>query len=179
VSATRRRLRVYSDPFQHALIAAAVAAPLVPRAGAPAVATAVAAGLVIDIDHALAARSLRVRSLTGLATRPRSHSLVTALGAGAVATAAGGPLLGWAAFAGLASHLLHDAGDRAAPTPLLWPFAPARQIGRRRQVAGTLALIAASGAVSRAAGPASPARAAGGARDGSAGSGPRTASARS
>ena len=38
-------------------------------------------------------------------------------------------------------------------TPLLWPFAPARQIGRRRQVAGTALLIAGSLLVSRAAAP--------------------------
>ena len=52
--------------------------------------------------------------------------------------------------AGLGSHLLHDAGDRAAPTPLLWPAAPARQLGRRRQLAGTAALALASAAVARA-----------------------------
>jgi hypothetical protein len=64
-----------------------------------------------------------------------------------------GPLHGWAWVAGLTSHLLHDAGDRAAPTPLLWPFAPARQIGRRRQAAGTALLLASSALLSRAAAP--------------------------
>jgi hypothetical protein len=114
------------------------------------IATAVAPALVIDVDHAVAARSVRIRDTTSLATRPRAHSLLTALGAGAVATAAAGPLHGWAAFAGLSSHLLHDAGDRAAPTPLLWPFAPARQLGRRVQVAGTALLALGSVAISRA-----------------------------
>jgi hypothetical protein len=146
-------LRVYSDPFQHALIAAAVVTPLTRGRGWGLAGTAVAAALAIDVDHAVAARSWRVRDTTALPARPRTHSLVTTLGTGAVVTAAAGPLHGWAAFAGLTSHLLHDAGDRAAPTPLLWPFAPARQIGRRRQVAGTALLIAGSVLLSRAAAP--------------------------
>jgi len=143
------RIRVYSDPLQHALIAAAVAAPLVPRAGRRVVVTAVAAATVIDVDHAVAARSLRMGPITSLATRPRSHSLVTALGAGALVGVAAGPLHGWAAFGGLASHLLHDAADRAAPTPVWWPFSPARQLGRRRQLVGTALLLLGSVAVSR------------------------------
>ena len=73
-----------------------------------------------------------------------------AAAAGALVAAAAGPRHGWAAAAALASHLLHDAGDRAAPTPLLWPFAPARQIGRRRQLAGTALLALGSVLVSRA-----------------------------
>ena len=57
-----------------------------------------------------------------------------------MACAAGGRWHGWAAFAALASHLLHDAGDRAAPTPVLWPWRPARQLGRRTQLVGTVVL---------------------------------------
>ena len=163
-----RRLRVYSDPFQHALIAAAVAAPLVPRAGARVLLTAVAAASVIDVDHAVAARSVRIWATTSLAARPRTHSALTAVGAGALVAAAAGPLHGWAAFGGLASHLLHDAGDRAAPTPVLWPFAPARQLGRRRQLAGTIALVLASAAVSRATAASAPGPSSGGAGDGAA-----------
>ena len=63
------RLRVYTDPLQHALIAAAVAAPLVPRAGWRVILTAVTAATVIDVDHAVAARSVRVRATTSLSTR--------------------------------------------------------------------------------------------------------------
>lgn len=145
-----RKLQIYTDPVQHALIASAVAAPLVPRAGRRVLATAVAAALAIDVDHAVAARSVRIRATTSLPTRPRTHSLVTAFGAGAAVAAAAGPLHGWAAFGALVSHLLHDAGDRAAPTPMLWPFRPARQLGRRRQLAGTAILVLASVAISRA-----------------------------
>src|SRR3954449_1748650 len=168
------RVQIYTDPLQHALIAAAVAAPLVRPAGRRVLASAVVAALVIDVDHVVAARSLRIRDTTGLRARPRTHSLVTALGAGAAVTRAAGPLHGWATFGALASHLLHDAGDRAAPTPVLWPFAPARQLGRRWQLATTAALVLASVAVSRAAGSASRTRSAA-ARGGVASAPPRTA----
>src|SRR4051794_12886041 len=132
-STTARRVQVYTDPLQHALIAAAVAAPLVRPAGRRVLATAVAAALVIDVDHVMAARSLRIRDTTALPTRPRTHSLVTAAAAGAAMAGAGGRVQGGAVFGSLASHLLHDAGARAAPTRVLWPFAPARQYGRRAQ----------------------------------------------
>src|SRR4051794_27014192 len=145
-----RRVQVYTDPLQHAAIAAAVAAPLVPRAGRGVLATAVAAALAIDVDHVVAARSPRVRRTIALAARPRTHSAVTAVGAGALVAAAAGPVHGWAAFAALASHLLHDAGDHGAPTPVWWPFAPARQLGRRPQLVGTAALVLGSAAISRA-----------------------------
>jgi len=145
----RRQLQIYSDPLQHVLIAAAVVAPLAPRTGRAVFGTATAVALLIDLDHAVAARSVRVRDTTGLPVRPPSHSLLVAAAAGALVAAGAGPLHGWAASAALVSHLLHDAGDRAAPTPLLWPFAPARQIGRRRQLAGTVLLALGSVLVSR------------------------------
>jgi membrane-bound metal-dependent hydrolase YbcI (DUF457 family) len=108
------------------------------------------AALVIDLDHAVAARSVRLRATTGLDTRPRTHSLVTALAVALLVTRRRGPVQGWAVFGGLVSHFLHDAGDRAAPTPMLWPFAPARQLGRRRQVVFTAALVAVSFAAAAA-----------------------------
>jgi hypothetical protein len=174
-SPARSRVQVYSDPLQHALIAAAVAGPLVPRFGRGVIASAVAPALVIDVDHAIAARSVRVRDTTALVTRPRSHSLLTALGTGAVVAVAAGPAHGWAAFGGLVSHLLHDAGDRAAPTPLLWPFAPTRQLGRRRQLAGTVLLALGSLAVSRATAATSRGRSSGAAGGGGGTAPPRTA----
>jgi membrane-bound metal-dependent hydrolase YbcI (DUF457 family) len=180
-AALARAARIYTDPFQHALIAAGVVAPLVPRAGRGVLATAVVVSTAIDVDHVVAAHSARVRHTTALPERPQTHSLLTALTAGALVSAAAGPLYGWAAFGGLASHLLHDAGDHAAPTPLLWPFAPARQIGRRRQIAGTALLTMVSTAIGRAA-PASargPARGAADAGAGPAAARRRTASIRS
>jgi membrane-bound metal-dependent hydrolase YbcI (DUF457 family) len=112
-------------------------------------ATAVTAALMIDLDHVVAARSAWPRDTTALPARPRTHSLLTAAGLGCVAWAAGGPWHGWAAFAALGSHLLHDAGDRAAPTPVLWPWRPAGQLGRRIQLAGTVALAMTSAAAGR------------------------------
>jgi LexA-binding, inner membrane-associated putative hydrolase len=169
------RAQLYSDPLQHAVIAAAVAAPLVPRAGWRVILTAVAAATVIDVDHAVAARSLRIKATTSLATRPRTHSVLTALGAGALVAVAAGPVHGWAAFGGLASHLLHDAGDRAAPTPLLWPFARARQLGRRRQLVGTAILALGSVAIGRATAASARGRSAAGAGGDVAAARPRTA----
>lgn len=172
---SRRHVVAYADPILHGLLAAAVTAPL----GRGPVATAVVAGTLIDVDHPIAARSPRVAAMISLPARPRSHSLLTALGAGALGAAAGGAVHGWAAFAGLASHLLRDAGDTAAPTPLLWPWSPPRQIGRKRAAAGLAALALGSWTVSvlaaRAAGPSEPPAAG---ADG-AGTRPRTASGQS
>jgi membrane-bound metal-dependent hydrolase YbcI (DUF457 family) len=172
---TAELIRVYSDPLQHALIAVAVNAPLAARAGRGVLGTAVAAALVIDVDHAVAARSVRVRHTTALAHRPRTHSLLTAALTGAIVTAAAGPFHGWAAFSGLGSHLLHDAGDRAAPTPVLWPWQRPRQLGRRVQLAGTLALTMGSTIVAGFAGSTSRSRDAASADGGSAAGSPRTA----
>jgi hypothetical protein len=164
----RERLVAYGDPLVHALVAAAVVAPLVRRAGSAPLLTAVAAGTLIDVDHPVAARSLDLRENLSLASRPRSHSFVAALATGVVGGAAGGPMHAWAAFAGLASHLLRDAGDGNAPTPLLWPFAPARQLGRVPALGGIAGLAAGSWLLSRAAGAAA-SRSAAGADDGAAG----------
>jgi membrane-bound metal-dependent hydrolase YbcI (DUF457 family) len=170
-----RRVRVYSDPLQHAALAALVVAPLAVRTRRRVVGTAVATALVIDLDHVVAARSVRPQDTTGLSARPRTHSLVTAAAVGGMAWAVGGPWHGWAAFAALGSHLLHDAGDRAAPTPLLWPFAPARQVGRRRQLAATAVLVLGSVAISRATAAGSRGPSAAGADAGGAAAHPRTA----
>ena len=140
-----RYLIAAADPFAHALLAAAVVAPL----GRDAMRTAVVAGTVIDVDHAVAARSASPRAMLGLPTRPASHTLLAAAAAGAAGTVAGGRVHGWAAFAGLASHLLRDASDDAAPTPLLWPWAAPRQIGRRWASAGVAALALGSWVISR------------------------------
>jgi len=140
-----RLLIAAADPFAHALIATAVTAPL----GRRPMVTALAAGTLIDIDHIVAARSVWPRAMIALEHRPRSHALLAAAALGAIGTAAGGPVHGWAAFAGLASHLLRDAGDDAAPTPLLWPWAAPRQIDRRLAYAGIAAIALGSWALSR------------------------------
>jgi membrane-bound metal-dependent hydrolase YbcI (DUF457 family) len=168
---SRRQLAAFADPLIHAALAAAVVAPL----GRRAIVTAVVAGTAIDVDHPIAARSARLDAMLSMPQRPRSHSLVTALAAGAIGAAAGGLTHGWAAFAGMASHLLRDAGDGAAPTPLLWPWSAPRQIGPVAAAAGIAALAAGSWALSaRAAAAAAPtASVAAGGGDGAAP--PRTA----
>jgi hypothetical protein len=145
VLTARRYLVAAADPFAHALLAVAVTAPL----GRRAVLTAVMAGTAIDVDHVVAARSVRPSAMLTMPTRPATHALLAAAAAGAGGALAGGPVHGWAAFAGLASHLLRDASDDAAPTPLLWPWAPPRQIGRRWAVAGVAALALGSWMLSR------------------------------
>lgn len=152
----RRNAVAVTDPLVHATLAAAVVAPAVPRAGRGPLLTAVVAGTLIDIDHPFAARSFRLGPMVSMETRPRTHSLLSALGAGGVGAVAGGPMHGWAAFAGLATHLLYDAGDRNAPTPLLWPWGRPRQLGRGLTLAGMAALALGSWAIGRATTTASP-----------------------
>ena len=144
-----RRMRVYSDPLQHAALAALVVAPLAVRTDSRVLRTAVAVAMVFDVDHVLAARSARPREMTSLPARPRTHSLPVAVCVGCALWAAAGPWHGWSAFSALGAHLLHDSGDRAAPTPVLWPWRPARQLGRRVQIIGTIALAMVSVAAGR------------------------------
>ena len=164
----RERLVAYGDPLVHALVAAAVVAPLVRRAGSAPLVTAIAAGTLIDVDHPLAARSLDLRANLSLASRPRSHSLVAALvtgrwGAPRAALCTRGPRSpGWP------PTCCATPVTATRPTPLLWPFAPARQLGRGPALAGIAALAAGSWLLSRAAGAAA-SRSAAGADDGAAG----------
>ena len=110
-----------------------------------------------------------------LVTRPRSHALLTTVAAAALGTAAGGPIHGWAAFAGLTSHLLRDASDEQAPTPLLWPLAAAASDRpRARRSAGIAALALGSWAISRRAARAAGPSSAGAADGGGASAPPRT-----
>jgi hypothetical protein len=169
----RRLVRAGSDPLVHALLAAAVVAPL----GRGPMLTAVASGTLIDVDHPIAARSIRPSAMISLPARPRSHNLLATVGVGAVGALAGGPVHGWAAFAGLASHLLRDASGGGAPTPLLWPWSPPRQIGRAWGLAGIAALAAVSYALRLARASSAPSSA--GADSAGAGTRPRTASSRS
>ena len=144
------RVQIYTDPLQHALIAAARRRAAGARGGRRVFATAVGAALAIDVDHAVAARSVRVRDTTALATRPRTHSLLAALARGRGGRRAAGPLHGWATFGGarLAPPPRRGRPRRAHAAAVA--VRPARQLGRRRQLAGTAALVLASLAISRA-----------------------------
>jgi membrane-bound metal-dependent hydrolase YbcI (DUF457 family) len=169
----RRLLRAGSDPFAHGLLAGAVAAPL----GRGPVMTAVAAGTLIDVDHLVAARSLRpITWITLGGGRPRAHTLLLAVGAGGVAGVLGGRAHGWAAFGGLASHLLRDASDRSG-APILWPLSGRRRISRSAYGAGIAGLALGSWLVSRSSGASGAAGANGSSAAAGAGAGalPRTA----
>jgi membrane-bound metal-dependent hydrolase YbcI (DUF457 family) len=144
-------VRSCSDPFAHGLLAGAVAAPLARGAGRGPVLTAVVAGTLIDVDHLVAARSLRPITWITLGGRPRAHTLLLAVGAGGVAGLLGGRAHGWAAFGGLASHLLRDASDRGG-TPILWPLSGRRHIPRAAYAAGIAGLALGSWLVSRSSG---------------------------
>jgi membrane-bound metal-dependent hydrolase YbcI (DUF457 family) len=169
-------VRSCSDPFAHGLLAGAVAAPLARGAGRGPLVTAVVAGTVIDFDHVVAARSLRPVTWVTLGGRPRAHTLLLAVGAGAVAGLFGGHTHGWAAFGGLASHLLRDASDRSG-TPILWPLSGRRHIPRAAYAAGIAGLALGSWLVSRSSGAwgAVGAGASSGAAGAGAGAPPRTA----
>jgi membrane-bound metal-dependent hydrolase YbcI (DUF457 family) len=169
----RRALKAGADPLAHGLLAGVVAAPLARGGGRGPVVTAVVAGTLIDVDHVVAARSLRPASWLTLGRRPRAHSMMLAVAAGGVAAAVGGPAHGWAAFGGLASHLLRDASDTGG-TPILWPVSGRRHIPRRAYAAGVACLAVGSWLVSRASG-AGAAAASSGAGACGAGARPRTA----
>ncbi len=66
---------MYSDPLQHAALAALVVAPLAARTPQRVLGTAIAAALVIDLDHVVAARSARPRKTTALSAQSRSASI--------------------------------------------------------------------------------------------------------
>jgi membrane-bound metal-dependent hydrolase YbcI (DUF457 family) len=146
-----RSLRACVDPFAHGLLAGAVAAPLARSTGRGPLVTAVVAGTLIDVDHVVAARSLRPVTWLTLGGRPRAHSLVLAVGVGSVAGVVAGPAHGWAAFGGLASHLLRDASDSGG-APILWPVSGRRRIPRTAYAAGIAGLALGSWVVSRASG---------------------------
>jgi membrane-bound metal-dependent hydrolase YbcI (DUF457 family) len=171
----RKALRASADPVAHGLLAGVVAAPLARGAGRGPVVTAVVAGTLIDVDHLVAARSLRPEAwVTLVGGRPRAHTLMLAVGVGGIAGALGGRAHGWAAFGGLASHLLRDASDPSG-TPILWPLSGRRRIPRWCYAAGVAGLALGSWLVSRSSG-ASASAAAGASGAGAAGAGtpPRT-----
>jgi hypothetical protein len=139
----RRRAEAYADPLFHALVSAAVVRPL----GGRAMVTSVAAGLLIDFDHPIAARSLEVDRMWTMPVRPPTHSVTVAVVSGAAVGAMAGPRYGWAAFAGLLSHVLRDATE--AKTLVLWPWTPRDRVSSRAFLAGSAALALGSWALSR------------------------------
>jgi membrane-bound metal-dependent hydrolase YbcI (DUF457 family) len=109
------------DVTAHASVALVCALPIVPMWGYRPVLVAVLAASLIDVDHALAARSLDPMHMMSLGARPATHSLAGAL----LLAILVGALLDWragyAAFLGVVSHVLRDA-DGPPGVPLLAPF---------------------------------------------------------
>jgi membrane-bound metal-dependent hydrolase YbcI (DUF457 family) len=139
----RRRAEAYADPVLHGLVAAAVALPL----GRRPVAASVAAGFLIDFDHVVVARSIDPAAMWTLPRRPLSHSATAAALSGALVGTVAGRRYGWAAFAGLLSHVLRDAVE--GKTPLLWPWASREHAPERVLVLGSAGLMLGSWAISR------------------------------
>ncbi len=149
VSAERVRwLRGVTDPLVHAAYAATVLSPLAKRGQWRPLVAGVAAGTLIDVDHAVSARSLRLTDLWSLPARPRAHSLILATAASGAAWRAAGARYGWAVFAGLWSHLLRDATD-ASGTPVLWPVSRRDRVPRWAFATCVVALTLGSEALAR------------------------------
>lgn len=143
-----RWLRGVTDPLVHGVYAAAVLAPLAKRGQWRPLVAGVVAGMLIDVDHAVSARSLRPSDLWSLPARPRAHSLILATAASVAAWRAAGSRYGWAVFAGLWSHLLRDATD-ASGTPVLWPVSRRDRLPRWAFATGVVALTLGSEALAR------------------------------
>jgi len=98
-----------------------------PRWGPAPVIAAAAAGILIDLDHLVAARSPDPMAMMSLSTRPPTHSLAGIL----VLAAATHLFLGWrvayAAFVGMLAHLLWDCVAEPGVV-LLFPFVADRSV---------------------------------------------------
>ncbi len=121
-----RNLRAVYDNFTHGTIAGLLAAFTGRgRASVGRFLAGYVVGAGLDIDHAIAARSLRLGAMLSLGGRPFSHSLAfsvaTAIAVGAVSRR---PSWAWLVFFSLASHVIRDAGLSRAP--IFWPLPPAQ-----------------------------------------------------
>ena len=108
-----RDTRLLSDPVVHGIIGALMMAILRARRPAwprQAILLGALLAMSIDIDHAIAARSLDLHKMITLDMRPPTHSLTFSFAAGAVV----GLVLRngasfWFVFVALASHVLRDS----------------------------------------------------------------------
>ncbi len=107
---------------------------------------ALAAGVLLDVDHAVAARSINLEAMLSLPFRPVTHSLTfaaaAALATGLVARSA---VVAWVAFAALLSHLLRDAAGGGVL--LFWPLGGVTSVPQMLYVLGLPALLLISYAI--------------------------------
>lgn len=122
-SSTPLLRRAVLDEAAH-LATTALALEATGRREPPYLVSALAAAVLIDIDH-VPYTIFGWAGLTAKAPRPYTHSLATIAAVPIISrlvSPARGPLLDGLVF-GLATHLLRDVSDGSAGAPLLWPLA--------------------------------------------------------
>ncbi len=108
--------KAWSDGLSHAALGLATSLPVSAHAPAPGrvLAGAFTGALAIDLDHVVAARSLRLRTCMTMPTRPATHSLVAA----SILTLLALRVDRWFGIGfglGLASHLVRDLVTGGVP----------------------------------------------------------------
>lgn len=106
------------DGLCHAGTALAVALPALPYVRDPAgfLRVAVSSAVLIDLDHVVSARSMRLTRCMTLDQRPPSHSVLAPLALAVIAERLRPEQhFGLGALLGLGSHLLRDLGTGGAP----------------------------------------------------------------
>ena len=107
-------------------------------------------GSILDIDHFIAAGSLNLHTIETLSGRPDTHSIVFVLALSAVTLAATHRgLAAWSFLAVNLAHLLYDAAGGSEH--VLYPFTNLDGLPWLLCPLGTLALLAASAVIARAA----------------------------
>jgi LexA-binding, inner membrane-associated putative hydrolase len=129
------------DIAVHGAAAGLCAVWLLPGYGWRPLASAIAAGILIDLDHAVAARSLDPLNMMSIGARPPTHSLLAAVLFGIVAGRLLGAVCGYAVAIGMLAHLLGDAVEPPG-VPLLVPFVanPTIQVPAGMLIGGMLAM---------------------------------------
>jgi membrane-bound metal-dependent hydrolase YbcI (DUF457 family) len=110
-----------ADEIAHGSVALLCALAMAPTWGFRPVLVALLAGTLIDVDHAVAARSLDPTRMMMLGARPATHSLAGVVSIALLIGAIWGPRSGYAALLGAATHVVRDA-DSAPGVPLFAPF---------------------------------------------------------
>jgi membrane-bound metal-dependent hydrolase YbcI (DUF457 family) len=110
-----------TDEIAHASVAVLCASAVAPAWGFRPVLVALLTGTAIDVDHAVAARSLDPMRMMSLGARPATHSLAGVVLIAVLIGAIWGPRSGYAALLGAATHVMRDANGTPG-APLFAPF---------------------------------------------------------
>lgn len=118
---------VLFDPLVHGTLALVVISPLFfhqDMAGQTRwLLIAVAAAILIDIDHFIAAGSFSINDAIHLSGRPAAHSLLFAVSCALIIRLlSDNPIAGWLLFIALLSHILRDASVGGGGIPFFWPL---------------------------------------------------------